>query len=83
MFEAQPSDPRPALDSACPSCHWRKDLDTYPGNVDVSTPNALLTELRVPNDATTGQTIQLVLEATDNGAPALTRYQRVVVVITR
>jgi hypothetical protein len=37
----------------------------------------------VPNDATPGQTIQLVLEATDDGTPALTRYQRVVVSVTR
>jgi hypothetical protein len=33
----------------------------------------------VPVDAIPGQTIQLVLEATDDGQPALTRYERVVV----
>jgi hypothetical protein len=30
-----------------------------------------------------GQTIQLVFEVHDNGVPALTRYQRVTVAVTR
>jgi len=34
-----------------------------------------------PDDATTGRTIQLALEATDNGTPALRGYQRVVVFV--
>ena len=32
-------------------------------------------------DAAPGQTIHLILEATDNGTPALTRYQRLVVTV--
>jgi hypothetical protein len=39
--------------------------------------------VQVPADAAAGQTIQLVVEATDNGTPALTRYRRVVVTITQ
>lgn len=63
---------------------WRwKDVDTYPGNVSLSDPTALTTRLRVPDDATPGQTIQLVLEATDDGSPPLTRYQRVIVSVAR
>ncbi len=63
---------------------WRwKDVDTYPGDVSLSDPTALATRLRVPNDATPGQTIQLVLEATDHGTPSLTRYQRVIVAVAR
>ncbi len=63
---------------------WRwKDVDTYPGDVSLSDPTALTTRLQVPNDAAPGQTIQLVLEATDDGTPALTRYQRVIVSVTR
>jgi hypothetical protein len=63
---------------------WRwKDVDTYPGDVSLSDPTALATRLQVPADAAAGQTIQLVLEATDDGRPALTRYQRVVVSVTR
>ena len=63
---------------------WRwKDVDTYPGDVSLSEPTSLATTMQVPADAVAGQTIQLVLEATDDGAPALTRYRRVVVTVTR
>lgn len=63
---------------------WRwKEVDTYPGEVSLSDPTALMTRLRVPNDATPGQTIHLVLEATDDGMPELIRYQRLVLSVTR
>jgi len=63
---------------------WRwKDVDTYPGDVTLSSPSSLATTLQVPPDAVPGQTIQLVLEVTDDGRPVLTRYQRVVVTVTR
>jgi hypothetical protein len=63
---------------------WRwKDVDTYPGEVALSDPTSLATSLRVPADAVAGQSIQLVLEATDDGTPALTRYGRVVVSVAR
>jgi hypothetical protein len=62
---------------------WRwKDVDTYPGEATLSSPAARITQLRVPDDATPGQVIQLVVEATDSGQPSLTRYQRVVVSVT-
>jgi hypothetical protein len=63
---------------------WRwKDADTYPGEVTLSNANSLAMSMQVPADAVAGQTIQLVLEATDDGTPPLTRYQRVVVSVTR
>ena len=63
---------------------WQwQDVGTYPGKVTLSNPTALATSVQVPTDAAQGQTIQLVLEATDNGTPALTRYQRIVVTVTR
>jgi hypothetical protein len=59
---------------------WQwKVVGTYPGKVTFSSPTALATSVQVPADATAGQTIQLVLEATDNGTPALTRYRRVII----
>ena len=63
---------------------WRwQDVDTYPGQVTLAAPTALATTLRIPADAAAGQTIHLVLEATDDGTPALTRYGRVTVAVTR
>jgi len=63
---------------------WRwKDVDTYPGEITLSSSASLTTSVQVPLDALPGQTIQLVLEATDDGTPPLTRYQRVVVTVRR
>ncbi|MFL5620030.1 MAG: nucleoside hydrolase-like domain-containing protein [Gemmatimonadaceae bacterium] len=61
---------------------WRwKDVDTYPSEITIANPTSLATSLVVPSDATADQTIQLILEATDDGKPALTRYRRVVVTV--
>jgi len=63
---------------------WRwKDVDTYPGEVMIANPASLSTSVQVPGDAAAGQTIQLVLEVTDNGTPPLTRYRRVTISVTR
>ena len=63
---------------------WQwQEVGTYPGKIAFSSPTALATSVQVPADAVAGQTIQLVLQATDNGMPALTRYQRVVVTVIR
>ena len=63
---------------------WRwKDVDSYLGDVTISSPSSLVTTVQVPEDAVAGQTIQLVLEVTDDGQPPLTRYQRVVVAVKR
>lgn len=57
---------------------WQwKEVGTYPGPVTLADPTSRTTGLQVPADATAGQTIHVVLEATDNGTPALTRYARV------
>ena len=59
---------------------WQyNDAGTYPGAIAFSDPTALATTFRIPDDAKAGQTIDIILEATDNGTPRLTRYQRVVV----
>ncbi len=80
-LEAATSDP----DGNTVSVHWWrwKDVDTYPGEVNLSNPTALAIHLQVPTDAKPGQMIQLVLEAIDSGMPRLTRYQRVIVAVTR
>jgi hypothetical protein len=54
-------------------------VGTYPGKVVISNPASLQTRIEIPKDAVTGQTIHIILEATDNGIPSLTRYQQVVI----
>jgi hypothetical protein len=60
---------------------WWQDnaAGTYPDDVRFSDPAALSTTFRVPDDAQSGHTIHVILEATDNGMPPLTRYQRLIV----
>lgn len=61
---------------------WQfNDAGTYPGEVTFSDGAALATTLRVPEDAKPGQTIDVILQATDDGTPALTRYQRVEITV--
>jgi len=60
---------------------WQFPVGTYPGKVPIYSPEAWQTEIQIPKDAVGGQTIHLIFEATDNGTPALTRYQRVIVTI--
>src|SRR5262249_7964476 len=61
---------------------WQyNDAGTYPGDIAFSDPAALTTTFRVPVDAKPGQTINVILEANDNGTPTLTRYQRVIVIV--
>ena len=62
---------------------WWQDNEagTYPGDVTIADANAAVTTFRVPADASPGQTIHLILEATDDGTPTLTRYQRIIVTV--
>jgi len=60
---------------------WQFRVGTYPGKVAIASPDALQTQIQIPKDAVSGQTIHIILEATDNGAPPLTSYQRVIVTV--
>lgn len=60
---------------------WQFRAGTFPGEVLIANTNAEQCRVTIPKDAAAGQTIHLILEATDNGTPALTRYQRVVVTV--
>lgn len=56
------------------------EAGTYPGAVTVETADMPAATLAVPADAA-GKVIHVVLEVTDTGTPALTRYRRVVVTV--
>ena len=57
------------------------DADLYPGTIAFSAPDSLRTTLQVPQDATDGQTIHALIQVTDNGAPPLTSFHRVIVTV--
>jgi folate-dependent phosphoribosylglycinamide formyltransferase PurN len=54
---------------------------TYTNRVEILNHETLQAEVLVPKDAMAGQTVHIVLEATDTGSPALTQYQRIVLEI--
>ena len=60
---------------------WQFQVGSYPNRVDISNPDAARTKLTIPKDAVAGQTIHLIIEATDNGIAALTSYQRVIITV--
>lgn len=61
---------------------WQyEDACSYKGKVSLDGANGNKVTFHVPEDAKNGQTIHVICEVTDNGTPALTRYQRVVVTI--
>ena len=60
---------------------WQFPAGTYRHPVDISGASSLRPSLLIPGDATAGQTIHLIVEATDNGTPVLTSYQRIIITI--
>jgi hypothetical protein len=60
---------------------WQFRAGSFPGEVVINDAASLQTHITIPKDAKTGQTIHIILEARDNGSPALTSYQRVIVTV--
>jgi hypothetical protein len=63
---------------------WRyEEADTCRGSVNIEGSGEQDASLTVPAEAKAGETIHLICEVRDAGAPPLTRYQRVVLTIAR
>src|SRR4051794_11529355 len=60
---------------------WQFRVGSYSNEVVISNPNSAQTQVLIPNDAVVDQTIHLILEATDNGTPSLTSYQRIIITV--
>ena len=54
---------------------------SYEGRVSVDDPTQAVTTFTIPQDAKSGDTIHLILEATDNGAPSLNHYLRLIITV--
>jgi hypothetical protein len=78
-LQGQTSDP----DGNMVAVKWWQynDPGTYLGDISLSSTDSLATSFQIPSDAKPGQTIHVILEATDNGRPPLTRYQRIIVTV--
>ena len=61
---------------------WQyEEAGTYKGTIEIKNAKDEVSSFTVPLDAVKGQKIHIICEVTDNGAPPLTRYQRVVVTV--
>jgi hypothetical protein len=58
-----------------------KDAGTYAGSATFSNAESLTSTVLVPADAKPGDTIHAILQVTDNGTPALTSFQRVIITV--
>lgn len=54
---------------------------TYTGEITVDSPSSANTTFTIPVDTKSGDTIHLILEATDNGKPQLCHYHRLIITV--
>lgn len=77
-LKAKVSDP----DENTVSVRWMQFKGSnYKGDVTAENPTSAKASVAIPVDAQSGQTIHMVLEAVDNGKPALTSYHRVILTV--
>ena len=57
------------------------EAGTSAAQVKILQPEKIKTQVMIPEDAKSGETIHLVLSVTDESVPPLTRYQRVVITV--
>jgi len=60
---------------------WQFKVGSFPGDVVIVNANAEQCRVTLPQGAKAGQTAHLIVEVTDSGTPAMTRYQRVLVTV--
>ena len=59
---------------------WQyEEADTYVRTIDLQKPLSQNISITVPDDIKPGETIHIICEVNDHGAPNLTRYQRVII----
>ncbi|MDO4214587.1 MAG: hypothetical protein Q4D12_01535, partial [Bacteroidales bacterium] len=71
------------LDGNKVSYHWwqYREAGTSDKVVEIENPDLSSTQITIPEDAEKGSTFHIILQVTDNGTPALTRFQRVILQI--
>jgi len=63
---------------------WQyEEAGTYKGKIAIQNVDKPGASFTVPADATVGSTIHIIFQVTDNGTPALTRYQRVIATVVK
>jgi hypothetical protein len=57
------------------------EVDSFGGTIELKEATSSNSSFVVPADAKKGETIHVIVEGMDDGSPALTRYQRVIVTV--
>lgn len=80
-LSASVSDP----DNDAIELHWWQynEAGTYPESLSIGNAHQEIAIVTIPANAQPGQSIHIILEATDTGSPALKRYHRVVLKVVR
>ena len=60
---------------------WQFMVGTCLNAVTIENADMPQAKITIPKNAVAGQTIHIVVEATDNGSPSLTAYQRIIITI--
>jgi hypothetical protein len=60
---------------------WTFDMPENKARLEIENPATLPTNVLIPKDAGRDTEFHLILEASDNGSPSLTRYQRVIITV--
>jgi hypothetical protein len=61
---------------------WQySDAGTYPGKITIDNANTSEASFVLPEDATPGDTIHVIMDVKDTGTPSISRYQRIVVTV--
>lgn len=60
---------------------WQFQTGTYPGKTAIDHATTDKAIVLVPKDATSGQTIHIIVEASDSGTPKMTSYQRIIITV--
>ena len=70
-------------DGDCVTTSWWQYLEegTYPGAVAIIASGKNGATVKIPEDASSGQTISVIVQATDDGRFPLTRYDRVFILV--
>lgn len=64
------------------SVHWQQfKVGSYKGDVTFVNPSTASTSVSIPCDALSGDTIHLIMTATDNQTPSMTHYHRIIITI--
>lgn len=60
---------------------WQFQTPEHTALLEIANANTPRSDITIPKDAVKGTNFHVIIEATDNGTPALTRYQRIIITI--